>query len=156
MNRKAKLTILGCALAMLVATAIAAVPGIFSTVNVSTGYQMNGAAGTNGQVLCSDGTYFDTPCSVVKPGQYSGGSGYRIAPDGTIIEWGNSGSVVNDTATSITLPYTFPTGCYSVTATDSFLGGVSANWSAYSCGTTSFTIRPDGNTGAANWIAIGH
>lgn len=45
-----------------VAVAIAAVPGIFTTVNATTGYLLNGSGGSAGQVLCSDGTYYDTPC----------------------------------------------------------------------------------------------
>src|ERR1700722_10420596 len=49
-----------CSCALL----LAAVPGFFSTVNATTGYQFNGGAGTSGQALCSDGTYFDTPCTV--------------------------------------------------------------------------------------------
>ena len=37
--------------------------GLLGAVNVKTGYLLNGGAGTNGQTLCSDGSYFDTPCS---------------------------------------------------------------------------------------------
>ena len=47
-----------------VAVAIAAVPGIFTTVNATTGYLLNGSGGMAGQALCSDGTYYDTPCGV--------------------------------------------------------------------------------------------
>ena len=47
-----------------VAVAIAAVPGIFTLVNATTGYEVNGSGGTAGYALCSDGTYYDTPCPV--------------------------------------------------------------------------------------------
>lgn len=47
-----------------VAVAIAAVPGFFTTVNATTGYLVNGSGGTTGFALCSDGTYYDVPCSV--------------------------------------------------------------------------------------------
>ena len=87
---------------------------------------------------------------------FTGTSGYQLLPSGLILEWGATGSVANDTPTAITLPLTFPTGCLNVTATDNFLGSASATWSAYSCTTTQFTVRPDGNTAGANWLAIGH
>ena len=32
-------------------------------VNAKTGYLVNGSGGTLGQQLCSDGTYYDTPCN---------------------------------------------------------------------------------------------
>lgn len=47
-----------------VAVAIAAVPGFFTTVNATTGFLVNGSGGTSGYALCSDGTYYDVPCSV--------------------------------------------------------------------------------------------
>lgn len=43
---------------------LAAVPGIFSFVNSTNGYQVNGSVGSPGQALCSDGTYYSLPCSV--------------------------------------------------------------------------------------------
>ena len=189
----------------LVAGLAAGVNGIFNSVNATSGYKVNGAAGSSGEALCSDGTYFDTPCSTAGTGitaltgpvtasgsgsvastitatgvtaasylspnvtinaagqitaaanpTFTGTSGYQLLPSGLILEWGNTGSITNDTATSISLPHTFPNACLSVNATDSFLGGVSATWSSYSCGTTSFTARPDGNTAGANWFAIGY
>jgi hypothetical protein len=51
-----------------VAVAIAAVPGIFTLVNATTGYEVNGSGGTAGYALCSDGTYYDVPCSVTGTG----------------------------------------------------------------------------------------
>jgi hypothetical protein len=42
----------------------AGVNGIFNTVTSTHGYQVAGSAGTSGQGLCSDGTYYNTPCSV--------------------------------------------------------------------------------------------
>jgi hypothetical protein len=49
---------------------MAAVNGTFNNivasgfVNSVTGYQLNGAAGSANQTLCSNGTYFNTPCGV--------------------------------------------------------------------------------------------
>lgn len=61
---RVKPVFLALGLAILIATAIAAVPGIFSSVNSTNGYKVNGSAGSSGQALCSDGTYFKTPCSL--------------------------------------------------------------------------------------------
>ena len=47
----------------LVAGLAAGVNGIFNSVNSISGYKVNSAAGSSGQALCSDGTYFDTPCT---------------------------------------------------------------------------------------------
>jgi len=47
----------------LVAGLAAGVNGVFNSVNATSGYEVNGAAGSSGQALCSDGTYFDTPCT---------------------------------------------------------------------------------------------
>jgi hypothetical protein len=47
----------------LVAALAAGVNGVFNSVNATSGYKVNGAAGSSGQALCSDGTYFDTPCT---------------------------------------------------------------------------------------------
>lgn len=40
--------------------------GVAGTVNAAQGYQVNGAAGTAGQALCSDGTYFDALCTFLQ------------------------------------------------------------------------------------------
>jgi hypothetical protein len=62
MNRKWLSGGMGIAIVAVCALALAAVPGFFSTVNVTTGFTVAGGAGTAGQALCSDGTYYDTPC----------------------------------------------------------------------------------------------
>ena len=68
----------GCACMLLLA---AGVNGIFNNitangwVNSVTGFQFNGGAGTSGQTLCSDGTYFDTPCN-------PGGTGTLVSVNG--------------------------------------------------------------------------
>jgi hypothetical protein len=36
--------------------------GLSSIINAAGGYLVNGSGGTSGQQLCSDGTYYDTPC----------------------------------------------------------------------------------------------
>ena len=68
----------GCICMLLLA---AGVNGIFNNITASgwinsvTGFQLNGAAGTTGQTLCSDGTYFDTPCN-------PGGTGTLVKVNG--------------------------------------------------------------------------
>src|ERR1700749_5203657 len=58
-------------LAICVGAALGAgVNGLFTTVNSINGYQVNGAAGTSGQALCSNGTYYNTPCSLASNGNY--------------------------------------------------------------------------------------
>lgn len=63
MNRQNWRFALGVGFAACCGLLLAAVPGKFTIVNALTGFQVNGAAGSSGQVLCSDGTYFDTACS---------------------------------------------------------------------------------------------
>lgn len=64
LKRETKIWIATFAMAIVIITTIAAVPGIFSSVNSTSGYQVAGSAGSSGQALCSDGTYYDLPCSV--------------------------------------------------------------------------------------------
>lgn len=53
----------------------AGVNGIFNAVTSTHGYQVAGGAGFSGQAPCSDGTYYDTPCTVPvtvgTPGTYA-------------------------------------------------------------------------------------
>lgn len=79
-KREGKLTLLGLGLAVLIATAIAAVPGIFSYVNSTNGYKVAGAAGSNGQVLGSNGTYYNTPVSLYNQLIESSGSALTKEP----------------------------------------------------------------------------
>jgi hypothetical protein len=61
---------LGILLAFSCVLAMAAVNGVFANITASgwvssvTGYRLNGTAGSSGQALCSDGTNFNTPCSI--------------------------------------------------------------------------------------------
>jgi hypothetical protein len=61
-------------LVCFVAVMAAGVNGIFNNVtasgfiNSTSGYKVNSAAGSSGEALCSDGTYFDTPCSTAGTG----------------------------------------------------------------------------------------
>jgi len=81
-------------LAVLTATASAQVPGIFSHVESTTGYQVNGSAGTAGQALCSDGTLYSTPCTL------SIGTITGITANSPLTGGGTSGSVSLGMATS--------------------------------------------------------
>ena len=96
----------------------------------------------------------------------TGGFAYSFASNGYVkfpswmqgftIQWGNTGSVPNDTPTAIPFPANFSHACLSVVVIDSFLANKSAIWSAYNQNAYGFTARPDQNTAAANWIAVGY
>ena len=181
-NRKWLAGGMGIGFVICCALALAAVPGIFTTVNATSGYLLNGAGGSSGQALCSDATYYDTPCTVpvtvgtagtyayptsvttnvfgqvsaITAGTFTGASGYQVLSDGLIIQWGNTGNIANDTPTGVTFPLAFPTAALSVTCSDTFASSLSATWSCYSPTTTGFTGRPDGNHATANYFAIGY
>ena len=87
---------------------------------------------------------------------FTGTSGYQKLSSGLILQWGSTGSVVNDTPTMIPFPESFPNACLSVVVTDSFAASKSAIWSAYNFTTVNFTARPDQNTATASWQAIGY
>ncbi len=92
----------------------------------------------------------------IAPGSLSlANPGYITLPGGLLVQWGNSGSVANDTPTAIVFPKTFPNACFGAIATDNFLASKSATWSTYGFLTTGFTIRCDGNTAGATWFAFG-
>jgi hypothetical protein len=44
--------------------------GAAAAVNANQGYLVNGGAGTAGQALCSDGTYYDQPCTFMLPANF--------------------------------------------------------------------------------------
>ena len=112
-----------------VAVAIAAVPGIFTLVNATTGYEVNGSGGTAGYALCSDGTYYDTPCSV---------SGTGITALTGPVTASGTGSVVS----TIT-----PTG---VTATSYIGANITVNAAGQiTAASNGFT---SGNNSAGYWI----
>jgi len=64
---------LGIVVALSCIAFMGAVNGVFANitasgfVNAVSGYQVNGAAGSSGQALCSNGTDFNTPCSIMSP-----------------------------------------------------------------------------------------
>jgi hypothetical protein len=73
-----------------------------------------------------------------------------------VIQWGTTGSLGNDSPTSISFPTPFPTACLAVVGTDTFAGSKSAIWSMYAWNTTTFTARCDTNTATATWLAVGY
>ena len=84
----------GLALGMvaLIAINLQAIPigvkGVFNSVNSALGYEVAGAAGTLGQALCSDGTRFNTPCTLPAP---PSGTDYYFTFNGcTMTVTGNS------------------------------------------------------------------
>jgi len=87
---------------------------------------------------------------------FTGLSGYQTLPSGLMLQWMDSGSVPNDTATAINLPVHFPHACLTAVAIDNFGTGTSATWSVTAYSTATVTVRPDGNTASCNIIAIGY
>ncbi len=77
-NRTGRITLLGLGLTILIATAIAAVPGFFSAVDSTNGYTVGGAAGLSGNALCSDGSHYKNPCTVLSSAFYQ-----EVTNDGT-------------------------------------------------------------------------
>jgi hypothetical protein len=65
----------------------AGVTGIFTQVNSTNGYQVAGAAGTSGQALCSNGTYYAAPCTL------TGGTITGVTANAPLNGGGSSGSV---------------------------------------------------------------
>lgn len=49
-------------------------------INTLDGYKVNGGAGTSGQVLCSDGNFFDLPCTVYSPSNPPPSVTYTFSP----------------------------------------------------------------------------
>ncbi len=87
---------------------------------------------------------------------FTGTSGHQILPSGLILQWGTTGSLVNDTPTIISFPVAFPNACFSVTGSDTFAASLSATWSFYAWNASGFTARCDGNTATGQWFAIGY
>jgi hypothetical protein len=107
-----------------VAVAIAAVPGFFTTVNATTGFLVNGSGGTLGYALCSDGTYYDVPCSV---------SGTGITTLTGPVTASGSGSVVSTiTPTGVTA-----TSYIGANITVNAAGQITAATSGFSSGNNS-------------------
>lgn len=71
----------------LIALMGAGVTGLFTQVNSANGYQVGGAAGSSGQALCSNGTYYATPCSL------SVGTITGVTANAPLTGGGSSGSV---------------------------------------------------------------
>ncbi len=65
-NSKFAGVVLGLVVLLAITTA-AGVNGIFNSVNSDLGYKVAGGAGSAGQALCSNGTLFNTPCSITSP-----------------------------------------------------------------------------------------
>lgn len=86
-------------------------------------------------------------------------NGYLELPGGTYIEWGTTGTIANNTTSTISFPFPFPNACFLVTATpvsatatiDDVFNTVAA------IGTSSFALtqNTNGAARASNWIAVG-
>src|ERR1035441_7485970 len=136
--------------------------GINGAVNAKTGYLINGAGGTTGYALCSDGTYYDTPCSFLASDFYQ-----TLALNGTaqtqrpVLNFAPYLFTVTDSGSpaETTVGLNAPgTGQYIATETAS--PGTSANCATFdgagnivpystTCGGAGFT---SGNNGNGYWV----
>jgi hypothetical protein len=122
-KRDWKTVLLTLAICVGLATTIAAVPGIFSSVNSTNGYQVNGSAGTGGQALCSDGVYYDTPCAT------GTGTITAVTVTAPIVGGGASGSVnVALDSTKFVARTCNANGCYQVDNGEYHQWGVTASF----------------------------
>ena len=87
-------------------------------VNSVSGYEVNGAAGSSGQGLCSNGTYYNTPCNV--PGTVGTPGTYPNPTSVTTNTFGQVTAITAGTAidyyftyTGCTLPNSAPSYCNS-------------------------------------------
>lgn len=106
MNQKSKWAI-AIALALAVGAGLGSSVNLHGNIiNADTGYQLNASGGTSGQALCSDGTYFDTPCWLA-PGsatlldEYNAFSGCNFPNDGANLTCTNTvtlGTAMADTS----------------------------------------------------------
>lgn len=144
------------AIALLGACLGAGISGIFTQVNSTNGYQVNGAAGITGQALCSNGTYFATPCTVsVGVDQYGSLSGCSFPNDGGGLNCA-AGSIIWGTA----FANTSYTATCSINYSTSIAGGSSTqpvlilNWTPTS--TTAMSITEGVAQGSSGGWGVDH
>ena len=135
-----------CALILCMA---AGVNGIFNSVTSTHGYMVGGSAGSSGQTICSDGTYFDTPCSLYYQMIQEIATPLAQQPvlnfDGTVVASAGSGK------TNIGLPNVGTSGTYTspVSLTTDAQGrvqsitagsGIARTCNSYGC----YEVSPEG------------
>lgn len=105
--------------------------------------------GTNFQLIASTST-------TVAHSQTT--NGYTTLPDGTILQWGTTGSITYNTPTTINLPLTFPNAFLSLVMTRKTQPSGSQGADTANIATTStFTIQNNQTTAASyTWQAIGY
>ena len=93
-------------------------------LDVGGGDSGTSAGSVNGIVQCDGngnfsaavaGTDYLTPANL--PGTGTQGNGYQVLPGGLIVQWGITQSVGDDSNSSFTFPFAFPTACHSVVMT---------------------------------------
>ena len=116
-------------------------------------------AGTNtAQIATTAFVRLSSPASLAS-------NGYQKLPSGLIIQWGELGSLLSNTAgtksTVITFPVSFPTGCLNVYATPGgsdtplSVGVVATYWMSSGFGVSFQNTRTDQGV-SARWLAIGY
>jgi hypothetical protein len=119
------------------------------------------APSTSGNVLTSNGTTWSSSAlsSLAVFDKSLSANGYQKLPGGLIIQWGESGSVANDSSIAVTLPISFPSACVSVQITgNKVLATTGAGiQTVQSLSTTGFQINNGQDTAMTfYWIAIGY
>jgi hypothetical protein len=137
-------------LALAALTMAAGVNGVFNSVNSALGYKVAGGAGTTGQALCSNGTIFNTPCSVA-----GGGISALTWP----VTASGSGSVASTiTPTGVTAG-SYTAGNFTVNAAGQLTAASNGGGTAYSCSgsyptETCYEIEPSGKIIAEGHITV--
>lgn len=130
-----------------------------ATVSSDPYVTMNAASGASGHCASWDanGGIGDAGAACVPA--FTGASGYQTLPSGLILEWGDATGLANNSATSVSLPLTFPHACFNATAGENENNTAARPGNprtiSAACSTTSITLWSSGSGSEGYWFAIG-
>ena len=135
------------------------VVGGSSTLGFDSKAVVTSAGGPSGNLAVWDATTGGITDGGPAP-LFTGTSGYQMLNGGLILEWGDSGSLPDNTASSpITLPLSFPHACFNSQANENetTTAGRAGNprTIASQCNTSTVTLWASGSGSTARWMVIG-